>query len=63
MILLLGRIAMEHLYLHSWQIVGHNVARHIDGFGRKVVNFLNGACPLHLVCVWKLIYLWLMDIP
>ena len=40
MVFLLGSIAMKDLYLDTREIIGHDIARHVDGFGRKVVNLL-----------------------
>ena len=63
MVFLLGSIAVKHLYLDSRQIVGNDVARHIDRLRREVVNLLYRACPSHLVSILELVYLGLMYVP
>ena len=62
-VFLLCGIAVEYLYLDTWQIVRHNVAWHIDSFWLEVIDFLNRVGPFHLVGVWKTVYLWFVDIP
>jgi hypothetical protein len=62
-VLLLGGIAVEHLNLDSGEVVGHDVARHEDGIGVKVLDVVNGVGVAHLAGERELGYPLGVDIP
>ena len=53
-VLLLGGIAVKHLYLHAGQVVRHDISRHEHGLRLEIIDGLHVVGPCHLSVEWKL---------